>query len=57
MAQAHFVDCQDCGRPFDIGGGYILMHVCPDCLAKPARPPAYVERNGLLVPNPDAVDG
>lgn len=50
----HFVKCQRCKEEFDIGAGYILLHVCPTCLAKPAPPPAYVGRSGLLVPNPDA---
>lgn len=54
MHTPHMVPCIDCGKDFDIGRGYILMHCCPECMAKPAPPPAYIERNGLLVPNPDA---
>lgn len=34
---SHFVKCVTCKQPFDIGGGYILLHVCPDCLAKQRR--------------------
>lgn len=36
---SHFVDCITCKQVFDIGGGYILLHVCPGCLAKQRRSP------------------
>lgn len=55
-AVPHLVDCVTCKKPFDIGSGYILLHVCPSCLAKPPRQVPYIERSGLLVPNPDAKD-
>ncbi len=56
MSEPHMVKCinHDCRKEFDISGGYILLHICPDCLKKPKPPEPYVMRAGLLLPNPEA---
>ena len=54
MTEPHMVKCLDCREEFDISGGYILMHVCPDCLKKPKPPEAYIMRCGILIPNSEA---
>jgi hypothetical protein len=48
------VRCIDCGEIYDAKGGGPMVNYCGDCFNKPAPPPAYVERNGLLIPNPAA---
>lgn len=53
----HLVECINCRENFDIGAGYILLHICPECLRKPPKPEPFIERNGLLVPNPAAIEG
>lgn len=44
--------CVQCGQPYDRDGGPMIP-VCSECLNKPAPSPAFVEKNGLLIPNKD----
>jgi hypothetical protein len=47
--------CITCGNGFDRDGGPMIA-VCTPCLfaENAKRPPDYIQRNGLLVPNEQA---
>jgi predicted amidophosphoribosyltransferase len=43
--------CPKCGKG---GSFHLMMAECDDCINNaPKPPPSFVEKNGLLVPNPD----
>lgn len=42
--------CLDCGKEYHRDSGPMIC-VCTECLQKPSPPPAWVERNGLMVPS------
>lgn len=44
--------CGICGEIYDASTGGPMILKCGECFNKPAPPPSYIEKNGLLVPNP-----
>ncbi len=46
------IKCIHCGEPDDRDSGPMIS-VCTKCLNKPRPPEPYIEKNGLLVPNPE----